>query len=75
MTATPTLISRDAARRGGLNHLAPLRLGRRLRRSEASWTLKTLQSRFLLYRRENQDLESKRAGPRWHPVSQSSPCP
>lgn len=71
MTATPTLISRDAARRGGLNHLAPLRLGGRLRHSEASWTLKTLQSRFLLYRRE----ESKRAGPRWHLVSQSSPCP
>lgn len=81
MTTTPTLISRDAARRGCLNHLALLRLGWRLRISEASWTLKTLQSKFLLHGWENQDLESRRdapghrAEPRWHLVSPYSPCP
>lgn len=58
MTTTPTLVSRDAARRGGLNHLALPSLGQRLGLSEASWTLKSLQSKFLLYRWENQDLES-----------------
>lgn len=81
MTTTPTLISRDAARRGSLNHLAPLRLGRRLGISKASWTLKILQSIFLLYWWENQELESRSgapghwAEPRWHLVSPYSPCP
>lgn len=37
MTTTPTLISKDAARRGGLNHLALPSLGWRLGLSEASW--------------------------------------
>lgn len=59
MTNHPTLISRDAARRGGLNHLALLRLGQRLRLSEASWTLKTLQSKSGCTE-EDQDLGSRR---------------
>lgn len=60
MTAAPSLLSRDVARRDCLDHLALPRLGLRARLSEANWTLKSLQSRSLMSRWENQDLETKR---------------
>lgn len=63
MTAAPSLLSRDVARRDCLDHLALPRPGLRARLTEANWTLKTLQSGSLMYRRENQDLETTRDAP------------
>lgn len=57
MTAAPSLLSRDVARRDCLDHLALPRLGLRARLLEANWTLKTLQSIQVL------DVQAGKPGP------------